>query len=55
MMYTISNGNNANGIRIKSNSVRHTNARVGVKTFSSDDMTYVAKVTNETFRMQFFN
>jgi hypothetical protein len=47
-MYTISNGNNASGILIKSKSVKHTNARVGVKTFSSDDITNVANVTSET-------
>lgn len=47
-MYTISNGNNASGILIISNSVKQTNARVGVKMFSSDDITNVANVTNET-------
>lgn len=52
-MYTMSNGKSASGIRIRSNSVRHTNALVGVKIFSSDDITNVAKVTKETFNMAY--
>lgn len=36
-------------MRIMSKSVRHTKARVGVRTCSSDDITYVANVIMETF------
>jgi hypothetical protein len=49
IMNTISKGKSANGIRIMSKRVRHTKALSGVRICSSSDITYVAKVTSETF------
>jgi hypothetical protein len=46
-------GSRASGNLIRSNSVRHTKAIVGVNTFSLDDMTKVVKVINATFLRDF--
>lgn len=48
-MYTINNGNIANGIRIISNRAMHTNAFSAVNTWSSPVYRYVKNVTSDTF------